>query len=171
MKELDIAIQKDNLKGVKKIIDDWIKHKNKNDLDELLTKIKSGGLKNGLIIKELVKGYFRLKRKGLKDTQPMKDFSLGDSINIQESLLEVLGYDKMVPTKEEQSEIISKYINFGDDTDYKYYTDPRYGLAAACAGWDQNIVKDFLEKCMIVPDAPLKYVAKNSLKQKYIKLR
>ena len=77
----------------------------------------------------------------------------------------------MVPSKEEQSHLIEKYFNFGDDTNYKFCTDPRYGLAAACAGWDKDVVKSFLEKCMSIPDAPLQYVAKNSLNRKYVKLR
>lgn len=51
------------------------------------------------------------------------------------------------------------------------YCDPRYGLAAACAGWDKQLTKDFLEYCLLTGDTPVKYVAENSLKGKYVKLR
>lgn len=53
------------------------------------------------------------------------------------------------------------------------FTDPRYGIAAACAGWKKELTEDFLKHCLDTADrdTPLKYVAKNSLKGKYVKLR
>ncbi|NME68498.1 hypothetical protein [Flammeovirga aprica] len=90
---------------------------------------------------------------------------------VNESLLNVLGYDKVVPSEDEQKIIIKKYFHFGDDIDNRYYSDPKYGLAAACAGWNTSIVKDFLNHCLTMNDVPLVYVSKYSLKGHYVKLR
>lgn len=127
--------------------------------------------KNGFILSEAVKAYFRLKRSSINDCSPLFEFFENEDYTINESLLEVLGYDKVVPDPEIQKEIITKFEKFGRWQNQTVYTDPRYGLAAACAGWEEGIVTNFLKQCLEVDDAPLKYVATNSLKRKYVKLR
>ena len=87
-----------------------------------------------------------------------------------EGVLEVLGYDKIIPTLEEQDIIISKCWNLGLNRQ-KGLTDPRYGLAAACAGWKSKKTKSFLFHCLKSNDIPLIYVAENSLKGKHVRLR
>jgi hypothetical protein len=77
----------------------------------------------------------------------------------------------MIPEIVDQQKIIEIFFKFGDQTNYKYCSDPRYGLAAACAGWEPSIVESFLKYCLEINDAPLKYVAENSLKRKYVRLR
>ena len=99
----------------------------------------------------------------LKRLKTMK-YSLGYG------MLDALGYDKMLPDNEDIKTIIKSAWDFGISRE-KGFVDPRYGLAAACAGWDKEIVRDFLNHCIATGDVPLKYVSENSLKGKYIKLR
>ncbi|WP_324024677.1 hypothetical protein QSV08_15760 [Maribacter sp. BPC-D8] len=84
--------------------------------------------------------------------------------------LDVLGYDKIIPTLEEQDKIITKCWNLGINR-RKELGDPRYGLAAACAGWKSKMTKPFLLHCLNSGDVPLIYVSENSLKGKYVRLR
>lgn len=99
----------------------------------------------------------------LKRLKTMK-YSLGYG------MLDALGYDKMLPNNDDINMIIKSTWDFGINRE-KGFVDPRYGLAAACAGWDKEIVKDFLTHCITTGDVPLKYVSENSLKSKYVKLR
>jgi hypothetical protein len=99
----------------------------------------------------------------LKRLKTMK-YSLGYG------MLDALGYDKMLPNNEDIKTIIKSTWDFGISRE-KGFVDPRYGLAAACAGWDKEIVRDFLNHCIATGDVPLKYVSENSLKGKYVKLR
>ena len=107
----------------------------------------------------------------MSDCSPLYYLYDLDNVNLCEALLEVLGYDKMLPSKEDQVKIIEIFYHFGDNIDRRYFTDPRYGLAAACAGWDKSIAELFLNYCLTIPDAPLNHVAKNALIGKYVKLR
>ena len=159
-----------NDKKVKKILSEYTESGKKEIADFLFSEIISDAINDGLILKYCIHAYVRLKRQYINDVSPLFEFNTTIS-NINESLLEVLGYDKVVPNIEEQTKIIEKYFHFGDGIDYRYFSDPRYGLAAACAGWDKDLVKPFLEYCLTKPDAPLKYVAQNSLNGKYVKLR
>lgn len=114
--------------------------------------------------------YYRLTRNDLHDAQPLKrkmhicKHSLGDG------LLDAVGYDKMVFTIEDQIEIITSFWDFGVDRP-QGHSDPRYGLVAACAGWDIAISTPFLKHCIETGDTPVIYVAENSLKQRYVRLR
>lgn len=125
----------------------------------------------GTILCDCVRAYFRIKRKDIHDCNPLFELYESDNINLCEALLEVLGYDRMVPSKKDQAKIIETFYYFGDKIDRRYFTDPRYGLAAACAGWSIEVVKPFLNYCLTIADAPLNYVAKNALERKYVKLR
>ena len=144
--------------------------KNKSILPTLLVVIKEKNV-IGSILCDCVRAYFRIEREDVHDCTTL--FYLYDlnNINLSEALLEVLGYDRMLPSGEEQAKIIEIFYHFGDSIDRRYFTDPRYGLAAACAGWTKTIVANFLEYCLNIPDAPLNHVAKNALIGKYVKLR
>ncbi|WP_324680299.1 hypothetical protein [Hymenobacter sp. GOD-10R] len=123
------------------------------------------------ILVPVVRAYFRIKRAHLVDCRPLFEVATTEKYAVKEALLEVLGYDRMVPTSEEQERIINTFFHFGQGLDLRSRTDPRYGLAAACAGWDPVLVKPFLLHCLHLPDAPLKHVASKALKQQYTKLR
>jgi hypothetical protein len=114
--------------------------------------------------------YVRLKRKNLKDVSTILDLFKIDNVNVKIGALRPLGYDKMIPDLKYQEKIITECYSFGKGWE-KEYSDPRYSLAAACAGWEVKIVRAFLEDCLKTDDIPLNYVAKNSIKKKYVKLR
>lgn len=140
----------------------------------IASKIMLEEKENGFMLAEVTRAFFRIKRESLTDCSPLFEaWPVFDEVQItvHSAFLDVLGYDRMRPSIQEQEKIIHKYFSFGDDTDYRYFTDPRYGLAAACAGWEAGVVKPFLEYCIEKDDAPLIYVAKNSLMAKYVKLR
>ncbi len=87
-----------------------------------------------------------------------------------EGVLNFLGYERVVLDPEKADILINKFFNFGSNRSTGF-TDPRYGLAAACAGWSGNLVESFLKSCLGSNDQPLIYVASNSLKKKYVRLR
>lgn len=121
--------------------------------------------------------YIRLKRKSLEDAKPIIELLKIGSLSIVDGALNPLGYDKMMPSTEEIKTLITLAWDLHKHKDRigkeRAYCDPRYGLAAACAGWDKQLTFDFLNYCLETAngDTPLLNVAKNALKQKYIKLR
>lgn len=114
--------------------------------------------------------YVRLVRKNKNDVAIVMQLIETRKYSLVEGALEVLGYDRMCPEIADQESIIKQCFLWGKERP-KGYTDPRYGLAAACAGWGAQNVQLFLEECLQSNDAPLVYVAKNSLKKKYVVLR
>ncbi len=116
------------------------------------------------------KAFVRIDRCSLEDCNAVFKLINTDNYSLIVGALEALGYDRMIPSVEQQEKIIEKCQNFGKFRP-KGYTDPRYGLAAACAGWDKKMVEDFLNDCLASGDAPLMYVAEKSLQRKYVKLR
>ena len=168
--DLKKALEKRQEKKIQKIILNSI-IENDNSILPLLEDTINTENENGIILNEVTKGFFRLKRKSKNDCSPIFELLNINEFSVQEALLEVLGYDKMIPNIKEQKFIIERYFLFGQGLDLNSYCDPRYGLAAACAGWDKEIVRDFLNHCMTTGDVPLKYVSENSLKGKYVKLR
>ncbi|MDR5591674.1 hypothetical protein [Christiangramia sp. SM2212] len=123
-----------------------------------------------IVVMASATAYVRLTRKNNKDLSVALALINKNNYSITEGVLEAIGYDKMSSSIETQNEIIEKCFDFGKDRG-DGYTDPRYGLAAACAGWKSSKVPLFLNECLNSGDAPLEYVAKNSLKGKYVKLR
>ncbi len=114
--------------------------------------------------------FIRISRKNINDADVIVSLLDNPSSSVKEGALEALGYDKMIPDIDVQDIIITKCFTFGSNRE-KGYMDPRYGLAAACAGWESEKTKEFLQDCLKSGDAPLEYVAKNSLKGKYVRLR
>jgi|GEM_PF-2991031 len=123
-----------------------------------------------IIKKEAAKAWVRLTRKKLNDSDSIIQLLGIKDFVIVEAALEVLGYDKMIPDEVSQEIILKECWDFGFDRP-EGVVDPRYGLAAACAGWTSDIAKDFLSHCLKSDDVPLVYVAKKSLTGKYVKLR
>ena len=133
-------------------------------------KIKKDYIEKGFFLLSSTKAYIRLNRKSIEDVKDVIEALESKNYSRMEGALEVLGYDKIIPSLDNQEKIIKLCWSFGKDRE-KGFTDPRYGLAAACAGWVSENVKPFLENCILSNDTPLIYVAKNSLKKKYVKLR
>ncbi len=113
--------------------------------------------------------YLRLKRKSLSDVSPIFDYLEGINYSLLVGFFYAMGYDKMVPSAEEQKKLIAISHNLGFDFDDEGYSDLRYGLAAACAGWEAPIVNDFLVLCSVEGSEAVKYVALSSLKGQYVK--
>jgi len=170
LQELDASIRRGHYKKVKKILQSLVEQGNVQH-NAYLQKLLTSELPDGIMLSDLARAFFRLNRTSLSDCATI--FLLQDipSIPVQAALLEVLGYDRMVPPVEVQKQLILQFFHYGDFLDHRVSTDPRYGLAAACAHWDEGVVHRFLLHCLRVDDAPLRYVAEHSLKRKYAKLR
>lgn len=114
--------------------------------------------------------YVRLKRKSINDVTPVIELLNYGHHSIMQGAYNALGYDKMLASDEE----IIKLIKLSEKPASKVlpqFDDPRYGLAAAAAGWKKELVEEFLLDCLKSSNEPLKYVAANALKGKYVKLR
>ncbi len=113
------------------------------------------------------KAYLRISRSKNIDYVELTKM---DNYSVKEGVLEYLGYDSILPNEKLQRFFIEEYFKFGEDR-AKGLTDPRYGLAAACYSWSENIVNNFLNECLLSQDSPLLYVAGNSLLRVKSKLR
>jgi hypothetical protein len=130
---------------------------------------------NDMITYAAAQSYVRLKRQSLTDASPTLELLQFGGLSTVDGCLNPLGYDKMQPDENQIKELIKLSWDLHKHKDRlgyeNSYCDPRYGLAAACAGWDRQLTKGFLEHCFATGDTPLKYVSENSLKGKYVKLR
>jgi hypothetical protein len=119
--------------------------------------------------------YVRLKRESINDAKPVLELLRFGGLSIVDGALSPLGYDKMLPDEKQIKQLINLSWNLHKHKDLvgfeDNYCDPRYGIAAACAGWDRELTKDFLRHCVATGDTPVIYVAENSLKGKYVRLR
>uniref|UniRef100_UPI00404B466A hypothetical protein n=1 Tax=Flavobacterium sp. TaxID=239 RepID=UPI00404B466A len=133
--------------------------------------IKNNYIDKGYFLNNSTKAYIRLNRLSACDVSDVIIFLENDNnYNMLNGVLSSLGYDKIIPSIEDQEKIINLCWDAGKDRP-KGCTDPRYGLAAACAGWKSDKVIPFLKHCLESNDVPLIYVSENSLKGKYVKLR
>jgi hypothetical protein len=133
--------------------------------------IKNNYVDKGYFLNNSTKAYIRLNRLSACDVSDVIIFLENDNnYNMLNGVLSSLGYDKIIPSIEDQEKIINLCWDAGKDRP-KGCTDPRYGLAAACAGWKSDKVIPFLKHCLESNDVPLIYVSENSLKGKYVKLR
>ena len=146
----------------------------KNSLKEIEQIVRTNK-PNDMITYAAAQTYVRLKRKSLNDASPALELLQFGGLSTVDGCLNPLGYDKMHPEESQIKELIKLSWDLHKHKDRlgheSGYCDPRYGLAAACAGWEKHLTKDFLEHCLATGDAPLKYVSENSLKGKYVKLR
>lgn len=148
----------------------------KNALPEIEQIVRTN-VPNDMITYAAAQSYVRLKRKSLTDASPAIELLQFGRLSTVDGCLNPLGYDKMQPDENQIKELIKLSWDLHKHKDRlgheSGYCDPRYGLAAACAGWDRQLTKDFLEHCFGTADrdTPLKYVSENSLKGKYVKLR
>ena len=145
----------------------------KNALIEIETIIKANH-PHDMITYAAAQTYVRLKRKSLNDASPVLELLKFGGLSTVSGCLNPLGYDRMQPDEKQITELIKLSLDLHKHKDYEpAYGDPRYGIAAACAGWDKKLTKEFLEHCIATAGkhTPLIYVAENSLKGKYVKLR
>ncbi len=121
--------------------------------------------------------YVRLVRTSTEDATPIIELLKFGGLSVVDGALNPLAYDKMMPPSSQIKLLIYLSWNLQNHPDrigFEYaYSDPRYGLAAACARWDKQLVTPFLKHCLLTAnkDSSLIYVAKMSLEGKYPKLR
>lgn len=121
--------------------------------------------------------YVRLKRTSINDGKPVIELLKFGGLSLVDGALTPLGYDRMIPPQDQISEIITLSWDLHKHKDRigheNGYLDPRYGLVAACAGWDKQLTVSFLNHCLATTtkDTSLKIIAENALKGKYSKLR
>jgi len=145
----------------------------KNVLPQI-EQIVRANISHDMITYAAAQTYVRLKRNSLHDATPVLELLKFGGLSVVSGCLNPLGYDKMLPNENQINELIKLAWDLHKHKDYDSgYSDPRYGIAAACAGWDKNLTKDFLEHCIATANGntPLEYVSENSLKGKYVKLR
>lgn len=149
---------------------------NKNALGEIEKIVKLNNPYDS-ITSAAAETYVRLKRQSLNDASPSLELLKFGGLSVVDGCLNPIGYDKMMPGENQIKELIKLSWDLHKHKDRvgkeAGFCDPRYGLAAGCAGWDSQLTKDFLEHCLATADGdtPLKYVSENSLKGKNVKLR
>ena len=114
--------------------------------------------------------WVRIMRTGISDAGPVIAILERGTLSAVHGALDALGYNRMMPDEGICDKIIEMAWDYGKIRP-RGLGDPRYGLAAACAGWNCSKRTAFLEHCLECQDVPLVYVAKHSLKGKYVKLR
>ncbi len=121
--------------------------------------------------------YVRLKRKSIFDAQPILHLLKFGGLSLVDGALNPLSYDKMMPPEKEIIELLQLCWDLNKHKDRlgyeRNFSDPRYSLAAACAGWDKELTTAFLNHCIETAenDHTLMNIAKNSLKGIHSTLR
>lgn len=118
----------------------------KNALTEIELIVRTN-VPNDMITYAAAQSYVRLKRQSLTDASPtIEPLQIG-RISTVDGCLNPLGYDKMQPDENQIKELIKLSWDLHKHNDRlgheEGYCDSRYGLAAACAGWNRQLTKDF----------------------------
>ena len=117
--------------------------------------------------------YIRLKRKSINDGAPALELLEFGRISVIGGVLMVLAIDKMIPDNDTIEKIIKICWNLHEHKDRTVgIGDDRKYLAIACANWNKNLVKDFLNHCIETAGKNQNYlieVSQNSLNGKYSK--
>ncbi len=96
--------------------------------------------------------YVQLKRKSINDASPVLELLEFGSVSVIQGALLALAIDQMKPEENEIRKILTfcKDINkHKDRIGYEYgLMDCRQYLALACANWDIELTKEFLNHCI-----------------------
>lgn len=96
--------------------------------------------------------YVQLKRKSINDGNPVLELLEFGSISVISGALKALAVDQMKPNRDEIQQILlhCKDLNkHPDRIGYEYgIIDCRLYLAIACANWDIELTKNFLNHCI-----------------------
>lgn len=119
-----------------------------NDIEKIVRK----NIPHDTITRRAATAFVQLMRKSIYDAKPVLELLSFGSISVISAALQALAVDSMLPPDNEIKKIIkiSWDINKHKDRIGKEYglEDPRKNLAAACAGWDITLTKDFLNHCI-----------------------
>ncbi|HVU99128.1 MAG TPA: hypothetical protein VHE34_28090 [Puia sp.] len=142
-------------------------------IDPIVYKNKS----HDMITYAAAQTHVRLKRISPSDAKPIIELLRFGGLSLVDGALTPLAYDKMQPCDDEILELITLSWNLHQHRDRlgneQAYCDPRYGLVAACAGWNIELTSKFLRHCIDTSetDKAIRSIAENSLRSKYSKLR
>jgi hypothetical protein len=147
-----------------------------------IEKIVRQNIPHDMITMNAATAFVQLIRKNIHDAQPVLELLNFGSTSVIAGALRALAIDKMLPPKNEIEEIlkISWDINkHKDRLGHEFgFIDPRIYSAVACAGWDLELTKEFLNHCIEtafnisrfdkpVENTHLIEICKKSLKGKY----
>lgn len=128
--------------------------------------------------------YVQLKIKSINDVLPVIELLEFGSISVITGALNALAIEQLVPSKNDIEQLLNKSWDINKHKDrvgHEYgLIDPRIYLAIACANWDKDLTKKFLNHCIEtaynisrfekpVLNANLVAVCENSLKGKFSK--
>lgn len=142
-------------------------------ISEIVHKNKS----HDMITYAAAQSYVRLTRTSLSDISPITELLAFGGLSVVDGALSPLAYDKMTPTNNDILKLFKLCWNLHEHKDRvgfeSGYTDPRYGLAAACTNWDKSITYEFLNHCINTAknDSSLLKAANTILQGKKLKLR
>lgn len=116
--------------------------------------------------------YVRLSRDSLADAAPSLELLEFGRLSVVDGCLVPIGRDRMMPDTPSIRALTEGAWDLHRHPDRvgkeAGLMDPRDSLAAACALWDSDLVRPFLEHCMATGDQPLRRVAEASLEGRYI---
>jgi hypothetical protein len=139
-------------------------------IDEIVDKNKP----HDMITYAAAQTYVRLKRKFLNDAEPVIELTKFGGLSVVSGALHAITFDKMLPANTEIIELLELGWNLHKHKDRigheNGYLDPRCYLASACAGWDKQLTRPFLNYCLETAgkDATLKKAVEYAIKGKYI---
>ena len=110
--------------------------------------------------------YTRIMRTSDNDVSPVFDLFKFGGFSVIDGALRGISADRLMPQEEEINRLITLTENFPQKHEVGL-GDLRIGLACACAGWDNDLVSAFLDRCLTAPDKQLGYVAEKALKKNY----
>jgi hypothetical protein len=150
-----------------------------------IEKIVRQNIPHDMITMNAATAFVQLKRKDIHDAQPVIELLDFGSTSVIAGALKALAIDKMLPPKKEIEEILQICWDINKHKDRIGHEfgliDPRIYLAVACASWNLELTKEFLNHCIEtafnisrfdkpVENVQLVEVCKKSLKGKYSNL-
>lgn len=155
----------------------------KEALNEI-EKIVKKNLPHDMITMAAATAYVQLKKDSKNDAEPVTELLKFGSVSVISGALLSLVADRMIPANNEIEEIIKRSWDINRHPDRIGHEfgliDSRIYLALACADWELNLTKDFLNHCIEtafdmnrfnkpVKNQGLIAVCENSLKGKFSK--
>jgi hypothetical protein len=150
-----------------------------------IEKIVRANIPHDMVTMNAATAFVQLKRRNIHDAQPVLEVLNFGSTSVIAGALKALAVDRMLPPKNEIEEILKIGWDINKHKDRIGHEfgliDPRVFLAVACAGWDTELTKPFLDHCIEtafnisrfakpVENLQLIEACKKSLKGKYSSL-
>jgi hypothetical protein len=149
-----------------------------------IEKIVRANVPHDMITSVSSTAYVQLKRKSINDGSPVLELLEFGSVSVISGALKALAIDQIIPNKNDVRKILLQCRDINKHKDrigHEYgLLDSRQYLAIACANWDIELTRDFLNHCIAtasdissfgkpVTNQNLIDVCQNSLKGKFSK--